>query len=287
MHAAKIFTATALSLVALSGCAATAVDAEPVDDVDGVDDREAEAKKRTCLFGTTYGDLSSPAAPARTTSTRTLTAADLGTLSVLQKQQIVLALQQSSNTDVKTAEQAFARADGGEINVRELYDEKGARTFTAYEYGAGDNSYGAIFAGRTTTLASKIQDGDLVSCTAFRDTCLFGSTFSALRTSKRFTLTRSRVITSATGLSTTLRAQIVRAVRESWDVTSVTAALKVVDGGQINVYEYSERSGAKRAFVAVEFGAGDNSYGAVFPAANSTPAAVVNDGDLYACNVFR
>jgi hypothetical protein len=41
------------------------------------------------------------------------------------------------------------------------------REFVAYEYGAGDNSYGAFFARDALEVASQIHDGDLLECTVY------------------------------------------------------------------------------------------------------------------------
>ena len=53
-------------------------------------------------------------------------------------------------------EQAFAAVDQQVIRRVDLYDEAGGRAFTAFEYGAGDNSYGAIFVAGTKTRAASI-----------------------------------------------------------------------------------------------------------------------------------
>jgi hypothetical protein len=271
--------ALAVSLSSLAGCAADAQDATDV---------ESDVTSHACLFGKTYADLDAPSAKVRTTVSSVFSTADIPTLSALQKQQFVLAVQQSAHKDVTTVEAAFAAVDGHTMNKRELYDEAGARTFTAIEYGAGDNSYGAIFVGRTATLAAAIHDGDLASCKAYAQTCAFGSTFQALRTSHDFTLARTRTIKDAAGLTITLQAQIVRAAQESRpDVTTIADAIAAADDRTINVYDYVEKAGQKRTFIAVEYGAGDNSYGAIFTVRGKTPSAVINDGDLFMCSVFR
>ena len=44
--------------------------------------------------------------------------------------------------------------------------ERATRTrVVAIEFGAGDNSYGAVFSGGTTRIVARIQDGDLAGCT--------------------------------------------------------------------------------------------------------------------------
>jgi hypothetical protein len=85
-------------------------------------------------------------------------------LDSLAREQVVLAVQASSHTDVTTAEDALARVDGEEINVVGLFDGTNGRAYVGYEYGAGDNSYGRIFEFGSTVDVARIQDGDLVGC---------------------------------------------------------------------------------------------------------------------------
>ncbi len=114
-----------------------------------------------CVFGTTYSrvreGLTVDVARARLVN-------DVAQLSALERLQLVEALHASSHTDVTTAEEALAAADQNEVNILELWDRTNARAFTAFEYGAGDNSYGRIFAAGSTTTATSIHDGDLIDC---------------------------------------------------------------------------------------------------------------------------
>ncbi len=114
-----------------------------------------------CLLGDTYNDFRNDPAFQPMRSAR-LTSAQ--TLSQLERQQVVIALHQSSHTDVTTAEEAFEAADSNEINLTEVRHVPTGNDFIAFEYGAGDNSYGAVFWSRTVDLAASIHDGDLLEC---------------------------------------------------------------------------------------------------------------------------
>jgi len=118
-----------------------------------------------CVFGSTWGDLWRNPGAVVILSGRVLTAEDA--LSPLEDQQVVAAVQASAWTEVTTAAEAFEVVDYGEINRVELWDASNRRAFTAYEFGAGDNSYGMIFAWGTTTGAARIGDGDLYDCAVF------------------------------------------------------------------------------------------------------------------------
>jgi subtilisin-like proprotein convertase family protein len=122
-----------------------------------------EVLDRSCVLGTTYQALFTSAALV-VTHARKLTS--VSGLSATARAQVVSAVQASSHTDVTTAAEALARVDEQEINVTELWDASARRAFTAYEYGAGDNSYGRVFVQGTTTKVADIHDGDLTGCTA-------------------------------------------------------------------------------------------------------------------------
>lgn len=113
-----------------------------------------------CLLGATYGDFRD-SEQFTTTSAAVWTSPDGRT--PLELDQIVLAVQQSAHTDVTTAAEAFERVQEGEINVTERTGFQ--HQLVAYEYGSGDNSYGAVFYAGTLELAASIRDGDLYECT--------------------------------------------------------------------------------------------------------------------------
>lgn len=97
-------------------------------------------------------------------SVETLTPASIPSLTALQKRQIVLALQESAHTDVTTVEEAFRRVDGQEINSIIMRQQTYNQFYVMIEYGAGDNSYGAIFYWGTDAMAAAIHDGDQEEC---------------------------------------------------------------------------------------------------------------------------
>jgi subtilisin-like proprotein convertase family protein len=236
-----------------------------------------------CVFGETFGDLDDQ--PDLVVSQRQpLTAAS--PIGELDARRIVRAVQQSSHTDVTTVEEAFARVDQGEINRIAIYEPAAARTFVAFEYGAGDNSYGAYFEGRSDVLVARIHDGDVLDCTAVAETCLLGQTFHDLRNDPAFSAVSSRQVTSPGHVVGVEAEQLVIAVHEVRpEVTTVAEALAVVQDREVNVEGYYHAA-TDRELVAFEYGAGDNSYGAVFFKDSLVPAAAINDGDFYGCSFF-
>jgi hypothetical protein len=84
-----------------------------------------------------------------------------GQVDALLKKQIIAACHQSSYTDVKTLDDAFEAVDQGEFVVRQVKDKKTGEVYTAIDYGAGDNTYGAIFKNGSAKPIVSIHDGDL------------------------------------------------------------------------------------------------------------------------------
>lgn len=234
----------------------------------------------TCLFGATFGDLLAATA-TRITGDRELHAAD--PQSALDQQRIVLAVQQSAHTDVTTVEQAFAAVDQHVIRRVDLYDEAGARAFVAFEYGAGDNSYGAVFAYGAPTIVAKIHDGDLEACTARAQVCALGADWSATRASAAFSHTSARVVSAAGQLTGVDATDALAAIRVAYaDATSLADGLTKVDGGMVNVVEL-RHTATGRVVRAFEYGAGDNSYGALYQAGTTTRLATIVDLTYYDC----
>jgi len=237
----------------------------------------------SCLFGSTFGEIAGTNGLIVGSHQTFTTSAGFSDIDI---QQAILALHASTHTDVTTIEAAFAAADQGELNKISIYDPTGARSFTAWEYGAGDNSYGAIFAAGTTTEVAQDHDTDIIECTVSVRSCLFGSTYNDAKTSGAFTIVSQVVITAKSTLTTVGKSQLIRAVQESNPaVTTVADAFDNVDQNEVNVVQLTHKASGKK-FTAYEFGAGDNSYGALFNYGTATEAAAIHDGDLYSCTAF-
>ena len=115
-----------------------------------------------CAFGDTFSDL------YEGTAFETVTDEEwsLGKqYSDLEQKQIVAAVRESSHDDVTTADEAFRRVDQEVMNHMVFKQKSTGKLFVAIEYGAGDNSYGGIFADGSATVVAGIHDGDLSGCT--------------------------------------------------------------------------------------------------------------------------
>jgi hypothetical protein len=114
-----------------------------------------------CAFGDTFREIDRD----RFTFGERVKLTAASALDGLMAAQVVRAVQASAHSDVTTPTEAFDRVDQNEINRIPLHDTARERDYVAYEYGAGDNSYGAIFPAAEAEPATEIHDGDLVDCT--------------------------------------------------------------------------------------------------------------------------
>lgn len=240
-----------------------------------------------CLFGDTYWEL--PEQTHLQLSTRLkVTPANLDTLSAQNQQRLVRAVHESSHTDVTTPAEALSRVDQQELNLTRIWDLDGRRVFLAFEYGAGDNSYGAIFNDTTDARASSIHDGDLYNCEPRHETCLLPEDWSVLRQSTAFTRTATRTVTSAGQLTGLAAEQALDTVRRVYGDPSLTLAdgIAQADGGSIHLHTYRHLASNEMIDV-IEFGAGDTSVGAIFRSGTATLAGVINDLAIERCDLFE
>lgn len=115
-----------------------------------------------CVFGQRYGDVFQSGAIVVLSRTELTADSDVNPTETAQ---LLKAITASAHDDVTVLEQVFERVDGGVVNQVQLWDASNRMAYTAYEFGAGDNSFGMIFPFDQSTPAVTIQDGDLYGCT--------------------------------------------------------------------------------------------------------------------------
>lgn len=234
-----------------------------------------------CVFGDTFAGLDRQrfafGAPVALTA-----AADLDATT---QAQIVRAVQASAHTDVTTVEEAFARVDGGVIERVELRDGLAVRLYVAYEYGAGDSSYGAIFDERDLAPAAEIHDGDIAECTVAPATCIFGTNHD-LGARPELAVTLEATFDPASDTTALIRDQILAAARlQLPDVVGLVDLLgRVTDAEVRRVDVVHTPSG--RAYSFYTYVLGDHRFGAAFVKDTTTFAVEIED-DVYArCAAF-
>ncbi len=228
----------------------------------------------SCVFGEYFGNVEEED-HLEVTHRRVTRSRDL---SALERQQLVRAMNDNGDDDVHNADAALRLADSNEVNVYQIKVSEDGREFTALEYGRGDNSYGAIFLASTLDRVSLIQDGENAECTAPRTistSCILGDP-SVRQVSQR-------TIEHASDANDLEAMQIVLAMHESThdDVRTVAEALEAADSGEIDIIELRAPDG--REFTSIEYGAGDNTYGAIFAKGFTARAAAIHDGDIEEC----
>lgn len=124
--------------------------------------------------------------------------------------------------------------------------------------------------------------------------CAFGTTYHELNESTAFEPVSSHPVETGEGaapsLSTEQAAFVLLGIQvHRPEVTTLAEGLASVDDGGLHLDFYRHKKTGFQ-YVAVEYGLGDNSYGAIFARASANADGVVariHDGDLEGCTVFE
>ncbi len=197
--------------------------------------------------------------------------------------QLIAAAQESAH-EVSTVAEAFEAADGNEINRDWYVDQLAGRMVWAFEYGAGDNSYGAIFVGGDPMPVATIGDGDIGHCTIFAQTCVFGRLSGEAQYMPDMTMIGDEEYTKPSEVPAAFAGQIRAAATNGGALPTLAQAFEHADESTFSVRTYRHADG--RELVGVEFSAGDTSVGAFFPKGSTTKVARVSDQDIVDCTAF-
>lgn len=241
----------------------------------------------TCIFGDSYHDIFENNPNIQVINSNKIYPNTLSTLNADDQHRLMLAVQQSSHDDVTTPEEAIMRVDQEEVNVTWLVEPAAKRSYIAFEYGAGDNSYGAVFDRYSAQMVTNIHDGDLEHCIATPKTCVFDDDWTAVRNNTAdFTISSQTTITQASQLTGVAADQAMFAFRQSYDdVTSVADGLSRVDDNEIVVYQFKHKA-TNKLLEAFVYHAGDTAVGRIFFKGTTTRAAVINDLYIEGCDLF-
>ena len=247
----------------------------------GCDRYACSAPMPTCAFGDTFRELDRQRfAFGAQVALRSPAGLDATT-----QAQLVRAVQASSHTDVTTAAEAFSRVDEGVINRIELRDSIAVRRYVAYEYGAGDNSYGAIFDERDLEPAVEIHDGDFDECRVPAARCLFGTHYD-LALEPDLAIARETSFDPGTITTALDRDQILAAAQ--LHVPSLTTVAAVFD--RVTDHEVRRvdviHTPTRRQYSFYTFILGDHRFGAAFVKDTTQLAVEIEDNVFERCDAF-
>jgi hypothetical protein len=234
-----------------------------------------------CVFGQTFNEIDLQRF-AFGGETRYTSAAGLDATA---RAQIVRAMHASSHTDVTTAEEAFLRADSGEINRIEMRDGLAVRRYVTWEYGAGDNSYGAIFDELALEPAAEIHDGDIYECNLPPQTCIFGTSYD-LAAQPDLAILREATFDPGSDTTQLIRDQILAAAQR-WvpELTTVGAVFQRVTDNEVRRVDVVHTP-TRREFSFYTFILGDHRFGAAFWKDTTSVAVEVEDNVFERCDAF-
>jgi hypothetical protein len=243
------------------------------------------ASAASCLFGDVYHDIPGVGA-LEVINTNAITLETLSTLLPEDRLRLMVAVQQSSHTDVTTPEEAIGRVDQGEVNVTWIAEPAARRSFIAFEYGAGDNSYGAIFDRYSGAMVTHIHDGDLLDCTVTAETCRLPADYTMLRNDPAFVLNTERAITAPGQVTDSDAAQVLDTLARIYGVTTIAAGLAMADEGTVYLRTYFHTPTSTDLTVVQLYG-GDTSIGSIYYGTSLQRAATIEDLFLYGCSLFQ
>jgi hypothetical protein len=293
MRPATAFTCLVLSTVACGGGdpAGGDIDASPstIDasaTIDGAAAPDAELATpdagfvAECVFGTSLADLMPPRFVQGGLTQHT----DAGALTDLQRAQFVRAMHASTHDEVTTAEEALAAADEGVILTRPVRDDIAIRPYTLVTYGAGDNTYGAIFDDQASVALAEVHDGDIYECLVEPQTCIFGPLFG-FGDVEGLTVGAGVVFTSADDLSDVERDQVAAAGQRWTAATTAAELLALVTDGEV-VFTKVTHDATGRSFAFVTYILGDHRFGQAFASGTLDPVVDINDNVHERCDAF-
>ncbi|MBI5547617.1 MAG: hypothetical protein HY901_27355 [Deltaproteobacteria bacterium] len=177
-----------------------------------------------------------------------------------------------------TLQEVFEQVDESEVVVRQMEEPRTGRKLLGVDYGAGDNTFGAVFDPESGEMLVKVQDGDFY----FPNSATFqpGEDYNALLDRAATSEPKTRY-TRPSEVSDPQLAQMMieAACVSSYQSTNLQEVFDQVDQSEVVVRQLEEPR-THRKLVGIDYGAGDNTYGAVFDFYSGKRVAEVQDGDL-------
>ncbi len=174
-------------------------------------------------------------------------------------------------------------------------DDGGAGTLSSLTKSLGAGDYRVLVKGHDSTVKGPFGvevDCTGAGCAAAPAACVFGTFQDDLNNGVNPNLLNNKstytlATYTAAGFGAVYDQRVIAAVKESgWtDVPDVATAFSHMDAQQVDLVHIYDLLGA-REFIAVEFGSGDNPYGAIFDATTATMVAGLHDSDITSCTAL-
>lgn len=194
--------------------------------------------------------------------------------------------------DVQTVPDALKTIDEGGFTVTTFTDPKSGREFLGVDYGAGDSTYGAIFEVGDERVLHAIRDNEVYPAEAPElpptqwepgEPMKVGEYWSDLR-ARAFVASREDLFDlSGVEEGSLLAEQIMTSVRAVGipGVNTLADAASKVDGGAFAITHFSDPETSQQ-LIGIDYGSGDNTYGAIFEAGSERPLFTIKDDELAA-----
>ncbi|HLT30184.1 MAG TPA: hypothetical protein VK013_09070 [Myxococcaceae bacterium] len=193
--------------------------------------------------------------------------------------------------DVKTLPDALATIDAGGFTVTAFTDPTTGREYIGVDYGAGDSTYGAIFEAGDERVLHAIRDNEVYEAAAAEpapapwvpgEPMKVGEYWNDLL-DRSFVASRE-TLEDVSGLEGSVFAeQLIAAVQQSslGPVRTLEEAAAAIDAGGFLITHFSDPETSQQ-LIGIDYGAGDNTYGAIFETAGERPLFAIHDGELAA-----
>lgn len=186
---------------------------------------------------------------------------------------LVAAANQSSFHSI-TVEDVFRQVDLGEVVVRTVRDLRTGSPLVTVDYGAGDNTFGAMFDESTGHMVASVQDGDLSKPSLLRE----GEMLHEFM--ERMEVLLEHRYTSTAGISPELARMIMTAAGTApYQSRTLEDVFNQVDEGEVLVRRVVDPN-TNTALTVVDYGAGDNTFGAMFDTVSGKRLVDIHDSDL-------
>ncbi len=173
-------------------------------------------------------------------------------------------------------------------------DDGGSSVLSSLTRSLGAGDYRVLVKGHDSSVKGPFGvevDCTGAGCTAQPAGCVFGDSQDDLNNNANPNLLQNK--SSFTyqqyldaHFDATQDARVIAALHESThtEVTTVAQAFAAADQNEIDIVHIYDLLGA-REFIAIEYGAGDNPYGAIFDSTTATRVAGLQDSDITSCTV--